>query len=76
MIKQLFSGLFAILLVSTSFAAAEQFSLAFRNDPATSIVIGWSGDAGTVHYGLADFGTNYTSYPYTCLLYTSDAADE
>ena len=65
MIKQLFSGLFAILLVSTSFAAAEQFSLAFRNDPATSIVIGWSGDAGTVHYGLADFGTNYTSYPYT-----------
>ncbi|GAB5416841.1 MAG: hypothetical protein Crog4KO_17080 [Crocinitomicaceae bacterium] len=43
----------------------EQYTLAYRNDPATSIVVGWSGDAGTIHYGLSDFGNNYTAYPFT-----------
>jgi hypothetical protein len=48
-----------------SFASTEHYTLAFRNDPATTVVIGWSGDIGTVHYGLADFGTNYSNYPFT-----------
>jgi len=46
-------------------ASTEFYTLSYRNDPATSIVIGWSGDIGTVHYGLADFGTNHFSYPFS-----------
>ena len=51
--------LLSILFVVTSNAKAvtEYYSLAYRNDPATSVVIGWSGDLGTVHYGLVDEGT-------------------
>lgn len=43
----------------------EYYTLAYRDDPATSLVIGWSGDIGTVHYGIADFGTNFSAYPFT-----------
>lgn len=63
------STAFVLLSTLISHANTEHYTLAFRDDPATTIVIGWSGDNGTVHYGLADFGTNYTSYPYT---HTSD----
>jgi acid phosphatase type 7 len=44
-------------------AANSQYTLSFREDPATSIVIGWSGDDGTVYYGTSDLGTNFASYP-------------
>ncbi len=53
---------FLFVFSSSSKAATEYYSLAYRNDPATSVVIGWSGDLGTVHYGLVDQGTNYTAY--------------
>ncbi len=57
-------ALLAFLFISiSSFATTEYYTLAYRNDPATSVAIGWSGDNGTVHYGIADFGTNYAAYP-------------
>ena len=58
------SLILVITLVSTLnlWAANSQYSLSFREDPSTSIVIGWSGDDGTVHYGTTDNGTNYASY--------------
>ena len=37
-----------------------------RDDPATTIVIGWeqvSGDSPVVYYGTIDYGTNYALYP-------------
>lgn len=44
-------------------AATEQYCLSYRDDPATTIVIGWSGALGTVHYGTTDEGTAHTAYP-------------
>lgn len=51
-----------LLCVSTATAATEFYTLSFRDDPATTMVIGWSGDNGTVHYGTTDEGTNYSAY--------------
>ena len=45
-------------------AATSHYTLSYRDDPATTITIGWSGDDGIVHYGTTDNGTNYSSYTY------------
>jgi len=63
--RLLFCSFLIFVGISASFASTEHYTLAFRDDPATTVAIGWSGDNGTIHYGLADFGTNYSSYPYT-----------
>jgi hypothetical protein len=44
-------------------AATQHYCLSYRDDPSTTIVIGWGGDNGTVYYGTADLGTAYASYP-------------
>ncbi len=55
-----------VLVISLKLTAAtEYYTLAYRNDPATTAVIGWSGDNGTVHYGPVDHATNFTAYPNT-----------
>jgi len=54
---------FALLLGLNLNAATNQYTLSFRDDPSNSIVVGWSGDDATVHYGTTDFGTTYASYP-------------
>lgn len=54
------------LLFISSFilhATTGQYTLAYRDDPSTTISIGWSGDDGTVFYGTVDQGTNYLAYP-------------
>jgi acid phosphatase type 7 len=65
--RVLHSAIIVVVLLfvnlSEAVAATGQYTLAFRNDPATSIVIGWSGDVGTVYYGTTDEGTDYTAYP-------------
>lgn len=53
------------ILSFESMALTKNFSLAYRDDPATTMVIGWTGDNGTLHYGTTDFGTTYASYPST-----------
>lgn len=57
----------AILTLVTAYQEAKaetfQYCLSFRDDPSTSIVVGWSGAEGTVHYGTTDEGTNHTAYP-------------
>lgn len=58
--------IFLILLsVFSTYVSAEtnRYALSFRDDPATTIVIGWGGDEGTVYYGTTDHGTDYTAYP-------------
>ncbi len=63
-----FYFIFIILLVCQNiFAGTQYYRLSFRDDPSTTIVVGWS-DLGTstnaqVYYGATDFGTNYLSYP-------------
>lgn len=58
-----------ILLIAlqsfVSYAFTEHYCLTFRDDPSTTMVIGWGGDSGTVHYGTSDEGGNYTAYPNT-----------
>ena len=61
-ITKLFFG-FALLVGLNLNAATSQYTLSFRDDPSNSIVVGWSGDNATVHYGTTDFGTTFASYP-------------
>ncbi|AUP77368.1 Ig-like domain-containing protein [Flavivirga eckloniae] len=47
-------------------ADTNKYRLTIRDNPATSIVIGWnqvSGSNAVVYYGTTDFGTNWSSYP-------------
>lgn len=49
-----------------SFAGTSKYRLTLRDNPATSMTIGWVQDSGSnpvVYYGTQDFGTNYQSYP-------------
>lgn len=45
------------------YANTSQFTLSYRDDPATTVTIGWSGDEGQVYFGNVDFGNNYLNYP-------------
>ena len=45
-------------------ASTSHYTLSYRDDPATTITIGWSGDDGIVYYGTTDNGANYSSYSY------------
>lgn len=58
----------SILLLSATllFANTEKYRLTLRDNPATSIVIGWnqvSGSNPMVYYGTTDHGTNWSAYP-------------
>jgi hypothetical protein len=49
-------------------AATLRYRLSLRDDPSTSVVIGWEQDGGsgaTVYYGTTDYGQNWASYPST-----------
>jgi len=52
-----------------SYSNTQYYRLSYRDDPATTIVVGWS-DLGTsinaqVYYGTTDYGTDYQSYPFS-----------
>lgn len=60
--------LLALSMLSTEslMAATGKYRLTLRDNPSTSVVIGWaqvSGSSPKVHYGTTDYGTNYASYP-------------
>ncbi len=48
-------------------AGTQYYRLSYRDDPSTTIVIGWSDNGistnAKVYYGTTDNGTNYQSYP-------------
>lgn len=53
--------------ICTLTANTQYYRCSYRDDPATTIVIGWS-DSGTstnakVYYGTTDMGTAFASYP-------------
>ena len=61
--------LIAFLIISNHLIANTKFyRLAYRDDPSTTIVIGWSDDILStnpkVYYGTTDLGTSWASYPY------------
>ena len=43
-------------------AATKNYTLAYRDDPATTMVIGWSGDDGTVRFDTIDRGGQASAY--------------
>ncbi|MBQ4818623.1 fibronectin type III domain-containing protein [Aquimarina sp. MMG016] len=65
--KHVFLGiLMFIMAIQIGWTSTEKYRLTWREDPATTMVIGWnqiSGSNPIVYYGTTDFGTNYNSYP-------------
>jgi hypothetical protein len=49
-------------------AGTKYYRASYRDDPATTIVIGWCDDGTStnaiVYYGTQDFGTNHSQYPF------------
>lgn len=65
-IKLIIGLLLVISNLISSFANTRRYRLSLREDPATSIVIGWEQNGGSspaVYYGTTDFNTNWSSYP-------------
>ena len=64
---QILFFLFFIILTSHTYGDTDKFRLIIRDDPATTICIGWnqvSGEAPLVYYGSKDLGTDYAQYPH------------
>ena len=58
--------MFCILCPEPILGVTNKYRLTWRDDPSTTMVIGWvqvSGNAPKVHYGAIDYGTDYQSYP-------------
>ncbi|MGB1207154.1 MAG: Ig-like domain-containing protein [Chitinophagales bacterium] len=52
--------------IQESQAITNKYRLMWRDNPATTMTIGWnqvSGNEATVYYGTNDFGTDWTQYP-------------
>ena len=56
----LFLCIFSCL--STIMAQPKWFRLTYRDDPSTTISIGWSGITGTVYYDTINHGANFSQY--------------
>ncbi len=60
--------LFFLFLGVQIHASNDKYRLTLRDNPATSVVIGWnqiSGNNPTIYYGPVDHGTNYSNYTYS-----------
>lgn len=60
----LLSGLFVMGFLQAE-ALTEKYRLSYRDDPSTTIVVGWSGHNAVVYYDTIDHGTDHTLYPKT-----------
>lgn len=64
-----FTLAFLFSSLSGMYANTQYYRLSYRDDPSTTIVIGWT-NSGTstnaaVYYGTTDQGTNWSAYPYS-----------
>ena len=55
-------GFFALLISYQGLAQPKWIRATYRDDPSTTISIGWSGAAGTLYYDTINHGTNYAAY--------------
>ncbi len=66
MIKHVYLTIVTILVASGLYATTDKYRLTLRDNPATSIVVGWNqidGTGVTIYYGTTDHGTDWASYP-------------
>ena len=68
--KRIYHLLLVLMLVTSGFlfshAATNRYRIMWRDNPATTMVIGWnqvSGSNPVVYYGPTDQGTNWSAYP-------------
>lgn len=61
--KHLLLLVFFTILIQDIWAQPKWVRATYRDDPSTTIDIGWSGTTGTLYYGTVDQGTNYAAYP-------------
>lgn len=66
-LKVIMAVIFLMLFVSNEISANVKYiRLSYRDDPSTTLVVGWSNNGtstnATVYYGTTDFGTTWTSY--------------
>jgi hypothetical protein len=62
------AALLAVLAPDSARAATDYFRLSWRDNPSSTMVVGWRQNGGSspvVHYGTTDHGTNHASYPLT-----------
>lgn len=64
-LQQLFCLVLAVLFVQELWAQPKWIRATYRDDPSTTIALGWSGTTGVVHYDTVDHGTNYSAYAMT-----------
>ena len=63
--KTRFLTVFVTLCISVAYASNSRYRVMFREDPATSMVIGWDQTGGSnpvVYYDIVDHGTNVGAY--------------
>lgn len=59
-----FAFLSCLFLLGTTALKAntKNYTLSYRDDPSTTIVVGWSGDDATVYFDVVDHGTQHLQY--------------
>ena len=64
--RQITFLIISLLLVANAFAGTRFYRASYRDDPSSSIVIGWSDDGlstnAQVYYDTVDYGLDYSSY--------------
>ncbi len=61
-LKKIAFILLSVLFVHQAFAQPKWIRATYRDDPSTTISLGWSGSSGTLYYDTVDQGTNYAAY--------------
>ena len=60
-------AIFLFFAAQQTEAATNKYRIMWRDNPATTMTIGWnqvSGSDAVVYYGTSDFGTDWTQYPF------------
>ena len=65
--RRLAASLVFLFFITPTFSATEKYRLIIRDNPSSTICLGWNqlnGNAPLVYYGEEDFGTDYQKYPH------------
>lgn len=66
--KSFITGVLLCVTISSLIAGTRYYRASWRDDPSTTIVIGWCDDGAStnagVYFGTVDEGSNYQAYPF------------